>query len=115
MGQLPRPSTRVESVARALAAALFGQLRGSWRRRSALMLALLMGFYAGNNATAYLLWRMPGGRPAMVLTTVLMLELIVRLRGRLVRGTPTLGWMLVDNLRIGLVYAVVLDAFKLGT
>jgi hypothetical protein len=43
------------------------------------------------------------------------LELIVRLRGRLVRGTPTLAWMLVDNLRIGLVYAVVLDAFKLGT
>jgi hypothetical protein len=32
-----------------------------------------------------------------------------------VRGTPTLAWMLVDNLRIGLVYAVVLDAFKLGT
>jgi hypothetical protein len=115
MVQLPRQSTRFESFARALAAALFGQLRGSWRRRSALMLALLMGFYAGSNVTAYLLWRMPGGRPAMVLTTVLMLELIVRLRGRLVRGTPTLGWMLVDNLRIGLVYAVVLDAFKLGT
>jgi hypothetical protein len=50
-----------------------------------------------------------------VLATVLILELIVRLRGRWVRETPPMAWMLLDNLRIGLVYAVVLDAFKLGT
>ena len=115
MVRLVRQGTRFERFAKALAAALFGQLRGSWRRRSALILALLLGFYAGNNVTAYLLWRMPGGRPAMVLATVLMLEVIVRLRGRWVSETPPLAWMLLDNLRIGLVYAVVLDAFKLGT
>ena len=28
--------------------------------------------------------------------------------------TP-LGWLLLDNLRIGLVYALVLEAFKLGS
>ena len=115
MVRLVRQGTRFERFAKAMAAALFGQLRGSWRRRSALILALLLGFYAGNNVTAYLLWRMPGGRPAMVLATVLMLEVIVRLRGRWVSETPPLAWMLLDNLRIGLVYAVVLDAFKLGT
>jgi hypothetical protein len=115
MVRLVPQSTRFERFAKALTAALFGQLRGSWRRRSALILALLLGFYAGNNVTAYLLGRMPGGRTAMVLATVLVLEGIVRLRGRWVRGTPPLAWMLLDNLRIGLVYAVVLDAFKLGT
>jgi hypothetical protein len=115
MVRLVRQSTRFERFAKALAAALFGQLRGSWRRRSALILALLLGFYAGNNVTAYVLWLMPGGRPAMVLATVLSLEVIVRLRGRWVRETPPLAWLLLDNLRIGLVYAVVLDAFKLGT
>ena len=26
-----------------------------------------------------------------------------------------IGWQLADNLRLGLVYAVVLEAFKLGT
>jgi hypothetical protein len=50
-----------------------------------------------------------------VLATVLTVELIVRLRGRLVRATPGLSWVVVDNLRIGVVYAVVLEAFKLGT
>ena len=40
---------------------------------------------------------------------------IVRLRGRLVSQTPGLAWVITDNLRIGLVYAVVLEAFKLGS
>jgi hypothetical protein len=39
----------------------------------------------------------------------------VRLRSRLVRSEPGLGWLMADNLRIGLVYAVVLEAFKLGS
>jgi hypothetical protein len=28
---------------------------------------------------------------------------------------PGLGWIVADNLRLGLVYAVVLEAFKLGS
>jgi hypothetical protein len=28
---------------------------------------------------------------------------------------PSLGWVVTDNLRIGLMLAVVLEAFKLGT
>jgi hypothetical protein len=40
---------------------------------------------------------------------------VVRLRSRLVADDPSLAWIVVDNLRIGLVYAVVLEAFKLGS
>jgi hypothetical protein len=50
-----------------------------------------------------------------VLLMVLLVELVVRLRGRLAAPQPDLGWVIVDNLRIGMVYAVVLEAFKLGT
>jgi len=51
---------------------------------------------------------------------VLVLELVVRLRTRSLPPLPAgrsipFGWMLADNLRIGLTYAVVLEAFKLGT
>jgi hypothetical protein len=46
---------------------------------------------------------------------VLLVELLIRLRSRLIRGRPPLGWLLCDNLRMGAVYAVVLEAFKLGT
>jgi hypothetical protein len=46
---------------------------------------------------------------------VVLLEMVVRLRTRVVQGRPPLGWLVLDNLRIGLVYAVVLEAFKLGS
>jgi hypothetical protein len=51
----------------------------------------------------------------VVLLLVLLLELMVRLRTRLVGERPGLGWILTDNLRLGVVYAVVLEAFKLGS
>ena len=53
--------------------------------------------------------------PLVVLSVVLLLELVVRIRTRVVQGGPALGWLVLDNLRIGLVYAVVLEAFKLGS
>ena len=107
--------TRFQGFSERLAAVVLGNWRGNWRHRSAVLLALLVGFYLGSNLTAYLLIIFPGGRPALVLALVVLLELIVRLRGRLVSHTPGLGWVISDNLRLGLVYAVVLEAFKLGS
>lgn len=120
MVQLPRQPTRFERFAAALATSLFGPFRGSWRRRSALMLALLLGFYTGGNITAFVVVRFPGGRPSFVLALVLLLELVVRLRTRVLPPLPDgrqapFGWMVADNLRLGFVYSVVLEAFKVGT
>ncbi|MCP9927570.1 DUF565 domain-containing protein [Cyanobium sp. CH-040] len=115
MRPTPLQRTRFQRLSEGLAELIAGQLRGSWRHRSAVLLALLLGFYAGGNVTSYVLPLFPGGRPAMVLAVVVLLELVVRLRGRMVRDQPGLGWRVVDNLRLGLVYAVVLEAYKLGT
>ena len=108
-------NTRFQRLSASLGEGLLGQLGGGWRHRSAVLIALLAGFYIGGNLTSYVLPLFPGGRPALVLVLVLVLELVVRLRGRLVSGSPGLGWRLADNLRIGMVYAVVLEAYKLGT
>ena len=40
---------------------------------------------------------------------------MVFVRKRLVTGPVPLSWRLLDNLRIGVVYAVVLEAFKVGS
>ena len=58
---------------------------------------------------------MVGHRPVVVLIWLLVIEVVVRLRSRLVEDDPTLAWIVVDNQRIGLVYAVLLEAFKLGS
>jgi hypothetical protein len=107
--------TRFQQFSQQLGVLLLGNWRGNWRHRSAVLLALLVGFYAGSNLTAYLLVFFPGGRPALVLLLVVLLELLVRLRGRMVQQTPTLGWVIADNLRLGFVYSVVLEAFKIGS
>lgn len=115
MTRSPLQRTRFNRAIERLGVQLLGNLRGNWRHRSSVVLALLLGFYAGTNVTAYVLLLIPGGRPMAVLAMVLLVELVVRLRGRMVRATPGLSWVVVDNLRIGLVYAVVIEAFKLGT
>jgi hypothetical protein len=107
---LPLQRTRFDGLQRRLGGLLLGGFRGSWRRRSLAVLALLLGFYAGENITALWLERV-GQRPVVVL----LLVLLVRLRTRLVGERPGLAWILTDNLRLGVVYAVVLEAFKLGS
>lgn len=120
MVQLPRQPTRFERLASVAGSMLFGAFRDGWRSSSLLLLALLLGFYAGGNVSSYVVVHFPGGRPSLVLAVVLVLELVVRLRTRSLPPLPAgrsipFGWMLADNLRIGLTYAVVLEAFKLGT
>jgi hypothetical protein len=107
--------TRFQRFSERLAAVVLGNWQGNWRHRSAVLLALLAGFYLGSNLTAFLLIYFPGGRPSLVFVLVVLLELVVRLRGRLVSQSPGLAWVITDNLRLGLVYAVVLEAFKLGS
>jgi hypothetical protein len=114
MTRLPVEPTRFSRVQERLAQLVFGSLSGSWRVRSLAILALLLGFYGGSNLTAYYLQSL-GQRPLVVLVRVVLIEAVVRVRSRWLKGDPGLGWVLCDNLRIGLVYAVVLEAFKVGS
>ena len=114
MTRLPLQRTRFDRLQRRIGMAVFGGFQGSWRRRSLAVLALLLGFYGGQNVTALWLEQI-GQRPVVVLVLVVLLELVVRLRSRFVGDRPGLGWVIADNLRLGLVYAVVLEAFKLGS
>lgn len=114
MTRLPLQATRFDRLQRRSGDVLLAGFRGSWRRRSLAVLALLLGFFAGQNVTAFWLTRI-GQRPFVVLGLLLLLEAVVRLRGRLVQQRLPLAWLVIDNLRIGLVYAVVLEAFKLGS
>lgn len=114
MSPPPFQVTRFDRFQRRVGELLLSGLRGSWRRRSLIVLALLLGFYGGQNMTALWLEQI-GRRPQVVLVLVLMIELMVRLRSRFVAERAPLAWLLLDNLRIGLVYALVLEAFKLGS
>lgn len=112
----PRQLTRYAALERRLGLSLLGQWRRSWRNASLALLALLLGYFLSQNLITLVLHRLPGGRPAVVLVLVALMEAMVRLRSRMVRGEEVaLGWVMADNLRLGLTYSAVLEAFKLGT
>ena len=113
---IPPQRTRYAAFEQRLGRSLLGQLRRSWRHASLALLSLLVGYFLCQNLISLLLVRVPGGRPAVVLTLVLSMELLVRLRTRVVRSEEKpLLWVMLDNLRLGATYAAVLEAFKLGT
>jgi len=112
----PQQRTRYAALERRLGRSLLGQLRRSWRHASLALLSLLVGYFLSQNLIGLLLVRVPGGRPAVVLSLVLSMELLVRLRTRAQRAEEApLVWVMLDNLRLGATYAAVLEAFKLGT
>ena len=108
-------ATRYDLLQRRIGKQLNQALIGPWRRRSVGVLALLFGFIIGSNVTMYWFQRAAQNRPAAVLVMVLILEVIVRLRSKVRPGPWPLPWLALDNLRIGTVYAVVLEAYKLGS
>ncbi len=87
---------------------------GSWKSRSLGLLSLLIGFYIGSNITVYYL-EATGKRPLVVFIMVLIIEILIRLRGVNKENKLPIYWLLIDNTRIGCIYAVVLEAFKLGS
>lgn len=110
-----RQSTRLQRIERRFGGSLLRQLRDSWRAGSLAILSLLLGFYLAQNLASLLLIQLRGGRPLAVLLLVLLFELLVRLRNRFVQDSPPLGWVMVDNLRLGATYSLVLEAFKIGS
>jgi hypothetical protein len=107
--------TRFQGVLHRSGNGVLRQLRRSWRAGSLSILAFLGGYFLGQNLTTLLLLAVPTGRPLLVLLMVLVIEVMIRLRTRLIGPEPSLFWVIADNIRVGVVFAVVLEAIKLGT
>jgi hypothetical protein len=46
---------------------------------------------------------------------LLFFEALIRLRQRYAGQQPGLVWIAIDNFRIGFLYLIVLEAFKIGS
>ena len=87
---------------------------GPWRSRSLGLLSILIGFYLASTITAYYLQEY-GQRIIVVSLLCIFLEMAIRYRKNLVKANKLSILLIVDNLRIGITYAIVLEAFKLGS
>ena len=91
----------------------FGFLSSSWKSKSINIISVLIGYFLfANFVTKFI----SEGRNELVMVPIIILfiEFIIR-----VKPSPDSNlfnlWSIVDKVRIGATYAVVLEAFKLGS
>ncbi len=89
-------------------------LSDSWKKRSLLILSLLFGFYLTNSFISFLLDKSIN---TIVLSVLILILMEFSIRSILFSNYSklTLSVLLINNFRIGSTYALILEAFKLGS
>ena len=90
-----------------------GFLKSSWKDKSLNLLSILFGYFLfANFITKFI----SEGRNELLMIPVIIIlfEFIIRIRPQRTSKIYLL-WLLLDKVRIGAVYALILEAFKLGS
>ena len=83
----------------------------SWSKRSLLLLSLLFGFYFTNSFLSFLLDKSVN-TIFLAIIILLIMELVIR---SYLIPKLTIPVMMINNIRIGSTYALILEAYKLGS
>ena len=86
----------------------------SWSKRSASLLSLLLGFYFTNSLLSFLLDKSVNTILIAILILITM-ELLIRLTLITNSFKTSIIMISVNNFRIGSTYALILEAYKLGS
>ena len=86
----------------------------TWAKRSFLLLTLLSGFYSTNSLLSYLLDKSVN---TIFLAIIIVFIMEMSIRSLLFSGFSKLSLIIlaINNFRIGSTYALILEAFKLGS
>ena len=88
-------------------------LKSSWKEKALNLLSILFGYFLfANFITKFI----SEGKNELLMIPVIIVvfEIIIRVKP-IRRSNLYLLWMLLDKIRIGAVYALILEAFKLGS
>ena len=91
----------------------FGFLSDTWRTKSISLISVLTGYFLFAN---FLTKFISEGKNELIMVPIIIVffEIIIRVKPRSISKFYDL-WSAVDKLRIGAIYAVILEAFKLGS
>ena len=92
---------------------LIGFLSSSWKSKSINIISLLTGYFLFANFITKFITE---GRNELIMVPliILIIEIIIRIKPSSDSSLFNL-WSVVDKARIGATYAVILEAFKLGS
>ena len=91
----------------------FGFLSDTWRTKSISLISVLSGYFLFAN---FLTKFISEGKNELIMVPIIMvlIEIIIRIKPSSSSKFYDL-WSIFDKLRIGAIYAVILEAFKLGS
>ena len=86
----------------------------SWSKRSIFLISLLLGFYFTNSILSFLLDKSIN---TILLAIIILLIMEISIRSTLLSNFTKLSIIIIsiNNFRIGSTYALILEAFKLGS
>ena len=92
---------------------LFGFIRSSWKIKSIGLISVLTGYFLFAN---FLTKFISEGKNELVMVPIIILiiEIIIRFRPSSKSNLYQL-WSIINKIRIGACYAIILEAFKLGS
>ena len=92
---------------------MFGFLSSSWKSKSINIISVLTGYFLfANFVTKFI----SEGKNELIMVPIIIIfvELIIR-----IRPSPNSNlfniWSIIDKVRVGATYAIILEAFKLGS
>ena len=91
----------------------FGFLSDTWRSKSINLISVLTGYFLFAN---FLTKFISEGKNELIMVPIIIIfiEIIIRIKPSSSSKFYDL-WSIVDKLRIGAIYAIILEAFKLGS
>ena len=91
----------------------FGFLSDTWRSKSINLISVLTGYFLFAN---FLTKFISEGKNELIMVPIIIVfvEIIIRIKPSSNSKFYNL-WLVVDKLRIGAIYAIILEAFKLGS
>ncbi len=107
-------NTRLQNIVSKISTSLSSPFTGPWKRRSIGIISLLSGYWLSSNLASYFVNKQ-GQRLWVLIIMLLIIELLVRLRSNQRLFNSSFQSFAIDNIRIGSTYAIVLEAFKLGS
>ena len=103
--------TKLRTIIDSLVQIIKPIISDSWSKRSVLILSLLFGFYFTNSFLSFLLDKSVN-TIFFAIIILLIMELVIR---SYLIPKLTIPVMIINNIRIGSTYALILEAYKLGS
>tara|TARA_Y100000589_G_C27072291_1_gene595942 strand:+ start:585 stop:911 length:327 start_codon:yes stop_codon:yes gene_type:complete len=106
-------NTRFSKINSKVSNLFFGFFESSWKSKSINLISILLGYFLfANFITKFI----SEGKNELIMVPIIILIIEIIIRNKPSVNSQLFGlWSVADKFRIGAVYALVLEAFKLGS